>query len=219
MTRNVQKDSRGDKKGNERRPPVTYERQRDSGKGNDVQIDAHVDERLDEYPGNDSHRDVFRKKVVHPPGDPESPVRDVAIARKKNEDSNESQLFGNDRENEVALDFGKIAEFLNGFSETEPEKPSASYGDEPLFGLKIDSAVGYGRLIIRKKIVDAFGDVGQRVAFAFNGFSKAVHRKGERRKNSDGYEDVFGTSSSHEKHNYRDRSDQKDRAEVRLEGQ
>lgn len=219
MARNVQKDSRGDKKGNERRTSVTYERQRDSGKRHDVQVDAHVDEGLDENPRNDSHRDVFGKKVVHPPGDPEPPVRDVTIARKEDGNPDESELFGDDRENEVALDFGKIAEFLNGFSETEPEKPSAPYGDESLFGLEIDGAVGYGRLVVGKKVVDAFGNVGQRIAFAFGGFSKAVYRKGERRENGDGYEDVLGTSSSHEKHDYRDGGDQENGTEVRLEGQ
>ncbi len=219
MAGNVQKDSRGDQKGDERRTSVTHEGQRDSGEGYDVQVDSHVDEGLDENPGNDSNRDVFGKKVVHPPGDSESSVRDVTIARKKDENADESEFFGNDRENEVALDFGEIAEFLNGFSETESEKPSASYGDKSLFGLKIDGAVGYGRLVVGKKVIDALGNVGQRIALAFGGFSKTVYRKGERRENGYGYEDVLSASSSHEKHDYRDGGDQKDGTEVRLEGQ
>ena len=113
MARYVQENADRDEKRHERRASVAYERQRDSRKRNDVEVYPHVHERLHENPGYDSDGDVFRERIVHSSRDTESPVRYVTVAGDEEGYSNESELFGDHRENEVPLNFREISEFLD----------------------------------------------------------------------------------------------------------
>lgn len=162
----VQEYPDGDEERHKRRTAVTDERERNSRKRDDVEVYAHVDERLYQDPRHDSYRDVFGKGIVHPTGDAVSPVRDVTVARNEHHDTEEAEFFGDYREDEVTLDFRKVSEFLDRFSESEPEETPAPDGDEALFRLKIDRLVRDGRLIVGQEVVDAFRNVRERIAFS-----------------------------------------------------
>lgn len=171
MPGNVEQYSDRDKEGHERRPPVTDEREGDSRQRHDVEIDSDVDEGLDQYPRRDSRGHVLCKRIVNPPGNPEATVGDVTIASNENDDSEESKFFGYHGKDEVALDFRKVPELLDRFSESEPEKPPAADGYQALFRLKVDRLIGNGRLIVGQKVVDAFRDVREGVSFAIGRLS------------------------------------------------
>ena len=173
---------------------------------------------MDQYPRNDTYGDVFSERVVHPAGDAESPVGDITIASHEQHGSDETELFGNHRENEVPLDFRKISELLNGFSESQAEESSASYGDKPLFGLEINGSVRNGRLIVRKEVVDTFRNVRQGVPSAVGSLSESVDGTREERTDKERDENMFDIASSHEEHDNDNRSDKQNGSEVRLEG-
>ena len=175
---------------------------------------------MHEDPRNDSDGDVFRERIVHSSRDTESPVRYVTVAGDEEGYPNESELFGDHRENEVPLHFREVSEFLNRFSKPQSEESPATDGDEPLLGLEIDRPVRYGGLVIGQKVIDAFGDVRERIAlFPFGNFSKTVNGRREKHENESGNENVFRISPSDEKHDDRYRSDKQYRTEVRLERQ
>ncbi len=179
MAGNVEKDSHSDQKRHERGSPVAYEGQRDSRERYDVEVHSHIYERLDQYPRSDSHGDVPGKGVVHPACDAESPISDVTVRRNEEKDPHESELFGNHRKNEIPLNLREVSKFLNGFPESKTEESPGSYGDEALFRLEIDRPVFNGTLVVRKKVVDAFGNIRKRVSLSFGGFSEGVNTEGE----------------------------------------
>lgn len=148
MTGNVQEYPDGDNERHERRASITHERQGDAGKRYDVEIDAHVDERLNQNPCRNSNRHVFCKGIVHPARYSVTAVRDVAIARNEHHYSDEPQFFGDYGKNEVPLHFGQVSELLNRFPETQSEEASTTDSYEPLFGLEVDRLVRYGRLVV-----------------------------------------------------------------------
>lgn len=180
MSGDVEQDSRSDEEGHERRSTITDERKGNAGKGDDIEIDAHIDECLNENGGHYPYRDVSGERVVYSPGDPQPPVCDVHVTGHEYENPDESQFFRDYGKYEVALDLRKVAEFLNGFSKTETEETSTTNGYETLLSLKIDCSIRNGRLVIGQEIVDPIGNVRKTVArFPRSDFSKLVHRKSE----------------------------------------
>lgn len=219
MAGNVEKDSDGDEERHERRSSVTDERKGDAGKRDDVEIDSDVDERLNQYPRRNPGCHVFGKRIVHPAGDAEAPVRDVAVASDEHDDSEESEFLGDDGKDEVPLHFGEVSELLDRFAEPESEKPPASYGDKTLLGLEVDGLVGNRRLVVSEEVVDTFGNVGERVPFAVRRLPQSVDGKSEEAEYEKGDQDVFGIASADEEHDDGDRGDEENGSEVRLHGE
>ena len=219
MAGDVQKYADGDEEGHERRTSVTDERERDSRKRDDIEVYAHVDERLHQYPRYDAYRYVLGERIVDPAGDAVSPVRHVAVARHEHHDAEESELFRDNREDEVALYFGEVPEFLDRLSESESEEPSASDGDEPLFRLEVDRLVRDGRLVVGQEVIDALRNVRKRVAVSGRGLAQSVDGAREEAEYEKRHQDVLGVSASDEEHDDRYRGDKEDGSEVRLQRQ
>lgn len=175
---NVQKDAHSEKERYERRTAIAHERERYARKRQYVEVDSHVQGGLHENPKRHSGREVFSERIRGFRRDPETAVSDETVRAHERQDPEESELFRYDREDEVALGFRKVSEFLDGFPESETEESAGTDGNEALFRLEVDGLLLDGRFIVRKVVVDTFGHVGEfALMFAFAAqFSYAVYQ-------------------------------------------
>lgn len=171
-----------------------------------------------EEQGGDPGSDVLPEWVLRGFGDEKSSPSYVEIERYEDEYPEESQFLRNHRKNEISFDFRQIAEFLDGFPESETEKPSAPDGDESLFGLEVDGFLLDGVFIVCKEIVHSVGYVRERVSIIrIAMLPEPVDGERKYRKNSERSQKMLGISSPNKEHGNHERRTDKDGTEVRLE--
>src|SRR5438477_188308 len=117
------------------RPSVRDERQGNTGRREQGEAHTHVQRRGDSDQSGEPHREQLAERVARRPRDAEPEPHERPEQYEQRQDSQESPLFTDRREDEIGVGIRQVAEFLLALSEADAEQPSRPDADERLMHL------------------------------------------------------------------------------------
>lgn len=197
---------------------VTDEWECYTGQREDIEIDAHIDKGLGEDESCDTRGHVFAEEVIGHLRDEESTPPDIEVESDEEEYSDEPELFGNYREDEISFDLRKVSEFLYRLPKSETEKSPTPDSDKSLFGLEVDGFILDRRLIISEEVIDSISDIWEwSPIWIIFMFPEAINRNRKNKEYQSRCHKVLHIPPSYKEHNDHDGGEDENRTKVRLE--
>lgn len=226
VTGNGEENTYTDKHREKWRAAITHKGKRDSCEWDNIEIHSNIDTCLDEYEERDAKCCVLSKWILDGSGNQESTIDDRHVYHDENERSNESELFSDNREDEVSLNFWKVTKLLNRLSKPKTEEPSTPYSDESLLCLivlTIRIGLGDKFFVIANKIVHTLGDIIERICIFPSRFSEMdlpqkIDAPCTYEADKKWHPDKATASSTNKVESDKDGSKNKDRSKVWLQG-